>query len=392
LLSLYCLMQAIDKKSSRWTFLVGTVTAVSFLVSPDIGLFILIINIVSILWFLVSSKNISGSLLNIAYGVVGMVFVVTLFIIWSTLEGWLGAYTAVTKDLLFTFSGVNLPNGMGFPNILQATPGTLNIFSWAKFILSKEALLYWGILFYITAFLYTVVMFLRGKATWHIKNIAILIVFGFFLYTILIGRWGIGHFFFILSPILIVGGYFSHQLLSMQKKTSYNRLTAGILIVVLAVFAVRLLLLNRPQIIANFFALPSILTEKNQIAKVGPVRISAQQEQYFTDVSDFINENVDRQQPIFFISNEPVFYLLADVTNQTRYDLPYIAITKAKRYEILASLRKEPPLYIFYNTKDWYVDGISNRQRMPEVASFIDDNYTVYKNNHGIVIYKYKYS
>jgi len=393
LLCIFSLMQATDKKSPGWWLITGISTVLSFLVSPDIGLFIFTIEVLICIWYLVSTNDSKSIFIKLtAYWFLGVIGTLIPFIFWSTSEGWLGAYTDVTKDLLFTFSGINLPNGMGFPNILKAIASSSNIFSAIKSVFSKEALLYWGILFYIVTVLYTIIIFLRDGTLSYIKNMILLLLFGFFLYSILIGRWGIGHFFFIIAPVVILFSYFATQLLHVNKKRKKSKIVAFVLLISCVLFAVRLLLINRPQITANLLALPSLFSISMNPARVGPIKISAEQKTHYTYIDEFVRRHVAKNQSIFFLSNEPGLYMFTNKVNPTRFDLPYIVITKAKRYELLADFQKRPPDFIINNTKEWDVDGISNRQRMPEVSSFIDKNYKEYKKNNGIVVYKYKFS
>jgi hypothetical protein len=72
-----------------------------------------------------------------------------------------------------------------------------------------------------------------------------------------------------------------------------------------------------------------------------------------------------------------MMYLLVNRSNPTRYDLPFIANTLEKRLEVLSSLERTRPKYIFENTLAWAVDGVDNRTRLPEVYAFIKQHYRV---------------
>lgn len=392
LFCLYLLARAIEKVSARWYVAVGIATAITFLASPDMGVFVILIELVVFAWAIFISKRIVHVGRSSFFTFLGASIVLVSFGAWAASEGWLGAYLSTTADLFSSFSGINLPNGMGFPNLFVIMPKDWNFASFAKFIVSKEALLYWGLLFYIVTFLFILIVSLKDNSLKATKDVFLLSLLGFFMYSILIGRWGIGHFFFILSPILLIGGYYASRLLEVNNKIFGNRIISIGLLLVLSLFALRILLINRPQIAATIAGLPKVVNSKSELKKVGPVVISDQQSKYFTTMLSFVDTNIGPNEGVYFLSNEPVFYMLLHKPNPTRYDLPYIAITKAKRYEVLSDLKKQKPTYIFENAREWAVDGISNRKRMPEVSAYIEADYILLKEQNGVKIYQYKTS
>jgi hypothetical protein len=84
-------------------------------------------------------------------------------------------------------------------------------------------------------------------------------------------------------------------------------------------------------------------------------------------------------------------YLVADRVSPSRFNLPEVINSKAKRYELINDLERSKTKYIIYNTSSWDVDGVSNMERLPEVMHYISENYfkekgcklleTQYKNN-----------
>lgn len=380
LLCIFLLMQTIQRHSARLYFAIGITTVLTFFVSPDMGFFVLVIEALAFCFAAISGKNIYQVVRFFFTTLIGMFFIMLIFSFWASHEGWLHAYIIATSDLFSSFSGINLPNGMGFPNLFTMAPDNWNPILFIKYIFSKEALLYWGVLFYIVTFLFVIIKSLIDNSTKTTKDIVPLALLGFLMYSILIGRWGIGHFFFILSPVFLIGGFYAARLLEMDKKVLGNRIAAIGLVLLLAFFTVRIFLINRPQILANFSELSTPHTVNDAITK---------QQNYFHSVLSFVDMNIKPSDSVYVMSNEPALYMLMNKTNPTRYDLPYIVITKDKRYEVLAQLKKNPPDYIFENTKEWAVDGISNRKRMPEVSTFIDKNYREVKNSNGLTIYTY---
>ncbi len=390
LISLYLIMEAIDRKKPLWFFFTGIFTACSILVSPDIGIFVCLIEGIILIWYFLFEKRIGIYSQQIGYGILGFIAVVLPFVLWSHSEGWFGSYLSVTKDVFNSFSGINLPNGTAFPNFLALMPRSFNVITWVKFISSKEILLYWGILFYICTFLYCFIILLKKGMTSRVRDISMLSIFGFCLYFILVGRWGVGHFFFILSPILLISAYYISELIKMPKKNISDKYFSYILIGLLCLSGVRLIMINRPQIITNVTALFQSANDNQKKTRIDNISVSKGQKRYIDSVNKFITKNSKNSKYIFFLSNEPLFYMMSKKLNPTRYDLPYIVITKAKRYEVLAALQAHPPQYIFNNLASWPVDGVSNSQRMPEVAAYIQNHYRKVAMIEKTVVYEYE--
>jgi hypothetical protein len=380
LLALYLLMVALEKGKYWRYFAVGMAAACSFLVSPDMGICILLIFGVVFTWSAITTRRKLLSVLQSSTAVIfGIASIILPFAAWANYEGWLIAYILTTTDLFSSFSGINLPNGMGFPNLLDNARHV-----GIKLIVSKEALLYWGLLFYVITTLFIVINSLRQNSVDDTRDISLLVLLGFLMYSILIGRWGIGHFFFILSPMLLIGGYFGTRLHDVNNKKPGNRMVSIGLLLILLFFGLRLLYINHPQISMNLKALASFIQNKPEGA--------TKQQVYLNSVLSFADMYVRGNESVYIISNEPVLYMLMNKPNPTRYDLPYIVITKDKRLEVLSQLIANPPTYIMENTNEWDVDGISNRQRMPEVSTFVDNNYREVKNLGGLRVYRYKSS
>jgi hypothetical protein len=199
-----------------------------------------------------------------------------------------------------------------------------------------------------------------------------------------------GTFFFTFSPIIVIAGFFSNKLLSLQKKGSVfeSRILSRTIIIIFILSLLRSFLIFRPYY-SKIIELPKVFFETNTVLRLGHISISNTQKNYIQSVQKFIRENTVSSDYVFFLTDEPMMYMFVDRLNPTRFDLPFVGNTMDKRLEILQSLKNKKPKYIIEDTKAWAVDGINNRQRLPEVSSYINSNYfrrTIIGD--GVVVYE----
>lgn len=389
LLAIFLLMILLEQPNKYLYLLLGMVLGISLLISPDITL---AAGIVSAGFILLKVRKNKHEIMLASFLPIGIVAVIAPFIYWSTTEGWFMHYIINTLDTMKSLSGDETPLGQGFPNLIAMIRNIGSVKDLLKFPFNKELLLYWGILFYVIFYFYILQKLIIRKLTLEDKKILILGVFGFILYFILIGRSGIGHFFFILSPLLIVHAFFAQSLVNFLKKKNNQteKITAYLLLSLYFFFCLRLLSIYRPQIEKNIKYISKIGEVRTNPSIIGPIAISKEQSEYIKQMQNFSTKYIPKNSPVFFLSDEPFMYLVVNRINPTRYDLPFIASSKPNRYELLSSLIKNPPMYIIENKNTWSVDGISNRERLPEVSELIKSHYILTKKSNYIFIYKLK--
>jgi hypothetical protein len=128
------------------------------------------------------------------------------------------------------------------------------------------------------------------------------------------------------------------------------------------------------------------ISNVRELPRVGFMHISKDQERKIQTMQRFISQNTTERDYVFFLSDMPMMYMLVARKNPSRFDLPFIAHTKEKRLEILNSFIMHPPKYIIEDVQAWKVDGVGNRQRLPEIDSFIKNTYKPC-NYSGTVIF-----
>jgi len=164
LLFLLLLILSFQFKKPLLYMFTGISIVCSFLISPEVGIYTLVVAVVAFIYQFIITERMHPVLSHAFYMVGGALFAIVLFVVWSYSQGWLSAYLFVTYDTLFGLSGGESPNGQNFPNlinlILQSKPNEI-----IKVLLSREALLYWEIIFYFIVFYYLFVKVMLRKVS-----------------------------------------------------------------------------------------------------------------------------------------------------------------------------------------------------------------------------------
>lgn len=373
LIFIYLLMLIIEKYTNTRIFMLGVVAALAFLISPEIGLIVSCLGFSYLILMFVAIKQKHQMFQRWIFFTLGILCIILPFILWSSADGWFYSYIQVTKDVMTSFSGVNSPNGKNFPSPALFSP-EIN-YTYLLRLMSKETLLYYGLILYLGALIYAVCQLVIGKDKKAIE-LFILVIYGLVLYQVLISRPGVAHFFFVSASLIIVFLYMLHVLVvkfqSMNKK--HDKLVALFLIFLAFGFIFRLIRLQLPSIEKNLQNI-SMQKSSNKTEKLGSFILDKTQDDEIAPIQKYIDKKTLETDSIFILSNEPSLYFLLKRDNPTRFDLPYIAHTKDKRNEILHDLKVKKPLYILEDSKDWPVDEVSNRRRLPEIVQFINQNY-----------------
>lgn len=103
-------------------------------------------------------------------------------------------------------------------------------------------------------------------------------------------------------------------------------------------------------------------------------------------VAAAIRERSAPEQPIFDFSNQPAFYFFADRRNPTRfYQVPIFSPLPLQE-ETVASLSSDPPAVVIMSAPDQFdrFDAVTNRDRAPLVASWIEHHYSPSTRVEGV--------
>lgn len=373
ILCFMAISQAYKLKSLKLSFVAGALLGITFLQSTDVG----ILSILVVLGCVSVKKNARIAALTIF----GFTFFLTIFAIFAFKEGWLMSYLQITANFLTSVSGVNLPNGQGLPNIFEGKDLSFNPIQILKFAFSKAMLFYWSLLLFLIFTAITIIRYILKKTTQRDEIIFFILCFGILIYASIIGRSG---HYFILVPIVIVCASYFLTLWFTPKimKENTNKIIGIIFLIIFILYGIRHIVIFR---YTPFFDLSVRQFSNTSVPRIQPIAISENQAYDILALQDFFKRNTKPTDTIFVFNNIPALYFLLNRENSTWYDVPLLAISLKKRLELVSSLREHPPKFIIEDKKAWAVDGISDRQRLPEVINYIERNYDKIKLDNFIL-------
>jgi hypothetical protein len=106
-------------------------------------------------------------------------------------------------------------------------------------------------------------------------------------------------------------------------------------------------------------------------------------------VTEAIRSRTGPDTPIFDFSNQPALYFYADRPNPTRfYQTPLMSPLPFQR-EAIRDLEASPPAVVIMTSPDRFdrFDAVTNRDRAPMVASWIEHHYELYRQVEGIELW-----
>lgn len=391
LVSILFFVNALQTGKKSFFFLTGVSTAISFLTSPEIGIFTIATILLLSLYKLGFQDQKKLFLKNLYYTGLASLVVYTLFAVWAHHEGWLQAYIVATFEIFKLFSGVDLPNGQNFPILFSTFPQQINPIELLKFFSKQPMLMHVALIVYAVSFSISS-LFLIAENEKKTLIIFATSAFGLFLYSSTIGVTDIDHFLFTIPPLTIIFSYFIDTAVHSLKKSTAksNRVISALAIILVLLFTLRLSTILRFSINTKLTNATNSSFTSSSIPHLGPINISHKQHQYINLIRNYIQSNTNRDENIFFVSNEPAMYMVSERKSASKYMLPYIPNRLDKRKELLNELKTNKPKIVLYDTMSWPVDTVSNITRLPEIVRYLDENYAKTKILNGrVVVYEY---
>lgn len=328
--------------------------------------------------FMIFSAEFKEIIKSMIFFLISFFFSFLIFYLIFFKIGFVNLYFLSTLNFIKDLSGQNLPNGQGLLPVLGAS---MNISEYLRALVSRVSL------FYISLVMLTIssaILIIRVSVTKKTKDLFVLFasLYALLINFSIIGRSG--HYFSVFPFCLFVFLYLINSSYEYLKKINVKFFY--IMLFLFGIYLVRHILIFRTDLFHSI----SLLTNVSQIEKVSPIRITKNQETDIKTIQDFVSRRVKKNEKIYILNNDPGLYFLVDRLNATRYDLPLLAETIGMRYEIVNQLKENHPIFIIEDKNAWAVDGVSDRQRMPEVFNYVIQNYKFKTNVGSYIIYSLK--
>lgn len=381
-LTIVLLVSSYSKKSNKLTFLSGVIVSYALLQSVEAGVFSLIILGGYILVRFLMRIDVKNDKKRLSIFVLGFALLFLPLSLFALRSGWLVEYFRSTVTFLTAVSGINLPNGQGLPNPFDGFHYSPSLSFFAKFIFSKNLLFYWTIVLFVLFQTILFIRFMLRKTTERDVMVFLIILYAFLSYFSIIGRSG--HHFLFAPYIVLLASYFLSFIFPSKKKGKKEYQFFGTLFFILFLgYMARYLIIFR---YTSFFDASERRT--NKVERVAPISITLNQAHDIEVLRQFIRKTTKPSDTVFLFNNLPGLYFLLDRENPTKYDFPLLAISKEDRMQLVGILGQNKPIYIIEDLKAWPVDEVSDRQRLPEVVKYLNENYFFFIKIDHFLIYK----
>ncbi len=235
------------------------------------------------------------------------------------------------------------------------------------------------------------IRFLLGKLDRDDRIIWGLVLLSGILFRIALGRSDLGHLQPALVPALLLGLLLARRLTLAVSRRQIPLRSPTFGCAVIAV-ALSLVAIWPPWGVVRAFASSNLHPfvhkfRKNEgtwvalsdIPRARGVFLPRKEADEFGDVVLYITGHTRPDDPILVFPNEAAYYYYADRPNATRFSLAYLAVTHDDRLSMIKDLEKKRPPYIIYSMGTWRVDGIDEREQVPELVEYIVKFYVLEK-------------
>ena len=95
-------------------------------------------------------------------------------------------------------------------------------------------------------------------------------------------------------------------------------------------------------------------------------------------VKKYVTENTNKNDYVFSFTSDPLYYYVTNRKNPSRFYISWYADPQPYTDELLKSLKANKPAIIIYKESTCWdaPDTIAMEARIPEVAKWINENYT----------------
>lgn len=378
------LLAAYNRRSTFNCFLSGVMLSISFFQSIEIGLFSFIVVSVYLLTRFIKQKELQYEIKMGIFFFGSFAIMTAFFLLIFARQGWLSGYVSITQEFSSSIAGMGLPNGQGLPRLFQKTADNSSLIKIARVLVSKSTMFYWSL---VLLLIFLAILFIRltFKSRTNSDVLAFLIsIFSLLIYVSIIGRSG--HYATIFPFILVLAAY---CLVIIKKINPTNKSLKSKLywlsVVFFCGYALRHISIYRYMLIPDFSRKDTVTNSRTY-----PLTLTRKDGDNILLLNIFLDQHLSQNKPIYILNNVPGLYFLLNRQNATRYDLPLLAGTIEKRSEIVNQLSISRPQFIIEDFSAWDVDGIKDKERMPEVFAYVKFNYIPFKKIGPYVIYKLK--
>ncbi len=274
--------------------------------------------------------------------------------------------------------GEILPNLLAHPRLLSLGYQTLAFPDIRVFVQSPFSgvalILYCTILVYIASALHLVPLLIMGRRDRDILLRTALLVFGGLLFRVALARSDAFHAIYVLPPALFLL-FLSIDDVAMGVSTAtpaIRKISGGIVLLLFSLFVVFVTVRETP---VKLFEMAFLGGAVQPAIPRMDVTTSPDLAKSLEAIYHFLESNTNKEDYVFFFPTEAAMYFIFDRRVPTRYAHAMHAGTTQMRYELIADLESKRPEYVIYNARPIEIDDIKVSVYLPEIDSYIYNNY-----------------
>jgi hypothetical protein len=420
LLTLLLIISFIKSRKKSWLFLAGAVSSFAFLQSPEIGVFSSIAYLATVIITCGNERN-NGIIIRLKTFVpylFGVFTVLFPFFIYFHMKGILGDYLVNTFIILpkYYMKAWAQPVPPFIPLFIQRYLNSSNLIFW---LFGGFFKVYLPVLIYLLVSIYLSYKLFKNVITTQVTAIIVLTVYGMLLYYFAFRAILGPQFQAALPPILILECFLLEKYCSYCKNYYYSNISKlrriFVLLSLISLLSLALFYLfysskryygsvrgwfhyeiNRnditPTSLWPFLSSESDLSPL-KIERAKGIIVTTLQQEEIEGVTKYIIENTHSQEPIFTFPEHGIYYFFTDRPASSKFTIAiWVFMKKEYQEELLNSLKQTRPRYIIFGK------SLSNsakaigrkKELLPEISSFINENYAVVRKFHTIDIYYLK--
>jgi hypothetical protein len=262
---------------------------------------------------------------------------------------------------------------------------------------------YWIIGIYLFSAIYLLVLLFLHLDNRDINIRAALLVFGLLLFRSALGRSDESHFYFSAPPAFLLAFLMLDDALRGLAKRHLKVVRTGQRVLVSALLLSLVLLIWSSRVLRENVTYPFMelghVTSKFRVQETGVALPQLHRGGVFFDppiaenlvkIGRALDRYTQERDHVLFFPNEAAYYFLLNRRVPTRYVHAYFAITTDQRREMVAELEERRPAYVVYSLDDPRIDGIPENIQVPEVLSYLRENYILAEDLGGILLLRRK--
>ena len=251
-----------------------------------------------------------------------------------------------------------------------------------------------NLFFYLTPLLFTLTIIfianlsIRKKSNTAVSTIVILLIHSILSFRTCLGRSDFGHWIDATALSWLLLFALAEIIIFSILKDKKFKISTMIFLLFIGLYTHKAFLLFDPINVIKTKSL-NIANLKNKLNYNDALTKLEPQINVLDELKKEISGLTSSQDCVYDFSNQPGFYYFINRKPASRFFAPVYIATREQEEEAISDLLKCKTKVIIFraNTPFDAIDGIATKDRTPNLYQFLLDDFSFYKNIHGIELY-----